>query len=102
LVPDVLATLAEQIGVVSGSAAAGKVLPRPATSLVRSWPSDDRLPPRWRGSSMATFFANRPGVGVRTAAQVLLDVGGSSAFPCRTPGDYAGPGHLTLGHLDPR
>jgi len=85
IVKDLWAALAEQTVTVPGTAAAEKVLPHLARSLA------DVLDQRKTIASevekvldahpLAVVLTSMPGVGVRTAARILLEVGDGSSFP---------------------
>jgi transposase len=85
LVTDLLAALAEQTVVVPGSAAAEKVLPRLADSLAQVLAQRRQIAEEVEGildtHPPAKVLTSRPGVGVRTAARILLEVGVGSTFP---------------------
>ena len=85
LIDDLLAALAEQTVVVPGSAAAEKVLPRLATSLAQVLAQRRAIAAEVEGildaHPLAKVLTSMPGVGVRTAARILLEVGDGSAFP---------------------
>lgn len=77
--------LSEQSVIVAGTAAAEQVLPQLAASLRTTMQQRaalaaqieevlDTLP-------LASVLTSMPGVGVRTAARILLDVGDASMFP---------------------
>lgn len=105
----ITAALAEQTVVVAGTAAAEQVLPRLAASLRSTLDQRAELAIQIEkvvdAHPLAEVLTSMPGVGVRTAARLLLDVGDASGFP--TAGHlaaYAGPraGHPTLRHQHPR
>ncbi len=85
LVEDLLNALDEQTVVVPGSAAAEKVLPRLATSLTQVLARRRQIAAEVEGlldaHPLAKVLTSMPGVGVRTAARILLEVGDGSAFP---------------------
>jgi transposase len=85
LVADLLAALEEQTVVVPGSAAAEKVLPRLATSLAQVLTQRRAIAAEVEGildaHPLAKVLTSMPGIGVRTAARILLEVGDGSAFP---------------------
>ena len=85
LIADLLAALDEQTVVVPGSAAAEKVLPRLATSLAQVLAQRRAIAAEVEGildaHPLAKVLTSMPGVGVRTAARILLEVGDGSAFP---------------------
>lgn len=85
IVDDVLAALQTQTVTVPGTTAAEKVLPRLATTL------GDLLDQRAQNAAtieemldahpLAKVLTSMPGIGVRTGARILLEVGDGSAFP---------------------
>src|ERR671933_2135141 len=85
LVADLLAALDEQTVVVPGSAAAEKVLPRLATALAQVLAQRRAIAAEVEGildaHPLAKVLTSMPGIGVRTAARILLEVGDGSAFP---------------------
>ena len=85
LIADLLAALDEQTVVVPGSAAAEKVLPRLATSLAQVLAQRRAIAAEVEGildaHPLAKVLTSMPGIGVRTAARILLEVGDGSAFP---------------------
>lgn len=85
LVDDILAALAEQTVVVPGSAAAEKVLPQLAASLAQVLAQRKAIAAEVEGildaHPLAKVLISMPGVGIRTAARILLEVGDGSAFP---------------------
>jgi transposase len=93
LVTDLLAALDEQPVVVPGSAAAEKVLPRLAGSPAQVLAQRRAIAAEVEGildaHPLAKVLTSMPGIGVRTAARILLEVGDGAAFP-------------TAGHLHPR
>ena len=82
---DLLAAPEEQTVVVPGSAAAEKVLPRLATSLAQVLTQRRPIAAEVEGiidaHPLAEVLTSMPGIGVRTAARILLEVGDGSAFP---------------------
>ena len=70
---------------VPGSAAAEKVLPRLATSLAPVLAQRRAIASEVEGildaHPLAKVLISMPGVGVRTAARILLEVGDGSALP---------------------
>jgi transposase len=84
-VVDLLAAPEEQTVVVPGSAAAEKVLPRLATSLAQVLAQRRQIAAEVErildAHPLAKVLISMPGVGVRTAARILLEVGDGSAFP---------------------
>jgi transposase len=91
LIDDLQAALTQQTVTVPGARAAELVLPKLAATLAGLL--DDRRQAAARVEEMldahplATVLTSMPGVGVRTAARILLDVGDGTAFP--TPGHLA-------------
>jgi transposase len=85
LIADLLAALAEQTVLVPGSAAAEQVLPRLATALAQVLAQRRAIAAEVEGildaHPLAKVLTSMPGVGVRTAARILLEVGDGSAFP---------------------
>ena len=85
LITDLLAALDEQTVVVPGSAAAEKVLPRLAQSLAQVLTQRrkiaDEVEEILDAHPLAEVLTSMPGIGVRTAARILLEVGDGSAFP---------------------
>lgn len=91
LVDRVLAALDEQTVVVPGTAAAELILPRLADSLrevlrQRNQVADE-VERMLDAHPLARVLTSMPGIGVRTGARILLDVGDATAFP--TPGRLA-------------
>lgn len=92
--------LAQQTLVVPGTAAAEKVLPKLA-AMLRSLLADRAqaakdLEEMLDDHPLAQVLTSMPGIGVRTGARILLEVGDGSAFP--TPGhlaSYAGLAPIT-------
>jgi transposase len=81
----VWAALAEQTVVVPGSAAAEVVLPRLARSLADVLDQRNAIAAQVEevldAHPLAPVLTSMPGVGVRTAARILLEVGDGSSFP---------------------
>lgn len=77
--------LAEQTVVVAGTAAAEQVLPKLAASLRQVLDQRAELASQVEkvvdAHPLAEVLISMPGVGVRTAARILLDVGDASQFP---------------------
>ncbi|MGY4684395.1 IS110 family transposase [Micromonospora aurantiaca (nom. illeg.)] len=90
LVERIMAALDEQTVVVPGTAAAETILPRLADSLRVVLQQRDHVAGEvdriLDASPLAEVLTSMPGVGVRTAARILLEVGDGSSF--------ATPGHL--------
>ncbi|GAA0529651.1 IS110 family transposase [Saccharopolyspora subtropica] len=84
LVADILAALSEQTVVVPGAAAADTVLPRLAESLKTVLEQRKALAVEVDGildaHPLAEVLTSMPGIGVRTAARILLEIGDASAF----------------------
>lgn len=82
---NILAALSEQSVVVAGTAAAEQVLPRLATSLTNTLDQRVELAAQIEkvldAHPLAEVLTSMPGVGVRTAARILLDVGDATMFP---------------------
>jgi transposase len=91
LIDDLQAALNQQTVTVPGARAAELVLPKLAATLTQLL--DDRRQAAARVEEMldahplAPVLTSMPGVGVRTAARILLEVGDGTAFP--TPGHLA-------------
>jgi transposase len=87
----IMTALAEQSVTVPGTAAAETVLPRLASSLRDTLDQRAELATQIEkvldAHPLAHVLTSMPGVGVRTAARILLDVGDASTFP--TPGHLA-------------
>ena len=77
--------LGEQTVIVAGTAAAEQVLPKLAASLRQVLDQRAELALQVEkvvdAHPLAEVLTSMPGVGVRTAAQILLDVGDASQFP---------------------
>ncbi|MEV4758932.1 IS110 family transposase [Micromonospora sp. NPDC049559] len=90
LVDAVLAALDEQTVTVPGSQAAETILPRLADTLRDVLRQRDQVAGEVEGMldahPLAGVLTSMPGIGVRTGARILLEVGDGSAF--------ASPGHL--------
>lgn len=90
LVEAILAALDEQTVTVPGSQAAETILPRLADSLRDVLRQRDQVAGEVErmldAHPLAEVLTSMPGVGVRTGARILLEVGDGSAF--------ASPGHL--------
>jgi transposase len=91
LVEQILTALDEQTVTVPGTAAAETVLPRLADSLRDVLEQRDQLAAEVDGildaHPLAQVLTLMPGIGVRTAARILLEVGDGSSFT--TPGHLA-------------
>jgi transposase len=85
LVIDLLTALDQQSVTVPGSAAAETVLPKLADSLRTVLTQRAELAvqveERLDAHPLAQVLTSMPGIGVRTAARILLEVGDASAFP---------------------
>ena len=85
LVNDLLAALDEQTVVVPGTAAAEKVLPRLADALAQVLAQRRQIATEVErildDHPLAPVLTSMPGVGVRTAARILLEVGDGTTFP---------------------
>jgi transposase len=84
LVADILAALDEQTVTVPGTTAAERVLPRLAGSLKsvlqqRTSIASD-VEKILDAHPLAEVLTSMPGIGVRTAARILLEIGDASAF----------------------
>ncbi|GAA4472483.1 IS110 family transposase [Phytohabitans houttuyneae] len=91
LVEQILVALDTQTVVVPGTAAAETILPRLADNLRDLLHQRDQLAEQVEGMldahPLAEVLTSMPGIGVRTAARILLEVGDGSTFP--TPGHLA-------------
>jgi transposase len=85
LIAQVLAALDEQNVVVAGTAAAEKILPRLADSLREVLRQRDQVAREVEGildaHPLGEVLTSMPGIGVRTGARILLEVGDGTAFP---------------------
>ncbi|SHN44951.1 IS110 family transposase [Cryptosporangium aurantiacum] len=85
LVIDLLTALDQQTVTVPGAAAAETVLPKLADSLRTVLAQRAELAvqveERLDAHPLARVLTSMPGIGVRTAARILLEVGDGSAFP---------------------
>jgi len=85
LVEDLLTALGEQTVVVPGTAAAETVLPKLASSLRATLDQRAAIAAQVEqvldAHPLAGVLTSMPGVGVRTAARILLEVGDASSFP---------------------
>jgi transposase len=90
LVEQIMTALDEQTVNGPGTSAAEKILPRLADSLRNVLQQRDQVAGEVEGMldahPLAPVLTSMPGIGVRTAARILLEVGDGSAF--------ASPGHL--------
>jgi transposase len=91
LVTQIMAALDEQTVVVPGSQAAETILPRLASSLRDVLAQREQIAAEVEGMldahPLAKVLTSMPGIGVRTGARILLEVGDATAFP--TPGHLA-------------
>lgn len=91
LVTNILTALDQQTVTVPGTRAAELVLPRLATGLSHLLADradlTKQLEDMLDAHPLAPVLTSMPGVGVRTGARILLEVGDGSAFP--TPGHLA-------------
>ncbi|WP_370461441.1 IS110 family transposase [Micromonospora sp. Llam0] len=91
LVEQIFTALDAQTVVVPGTTAAETVLPRLADSLRDLLRQRDQVAEQVEGMldahPLAPVLTSMPGIGVRTAARILLEVGDGSSFP--TPGHLA-------------
>lgn len=85
LVTSVWKALGEQTVVVPGTAAADAILPRLAASLTDTLDQRKAIAAEVEqvldAHPLAGVLTSMPGVGVRTAARILLEVGDGSSFP---------------------
>jgi len=91
LVTTILAALDEQTVTVPGTAAADTVLPRLADSLKTVLQQRKTVAAEVEeildAHPLAGVLISMPGIGIRTAARILLEIGDASAF--KTPGHLA-------------
>lgn len=84
LVAAIMTALEEQTVIVAGTAAADTVLPRLADSLKTVLQQRKHLAAEVEeildAHPLAEVLTSMPGIGVRTAARILLEVGDASAF----------------------
>jgi transposase len=84
LVAAILAALGEQTVIVPGTAAADTVLPRLADSLKTVLQQRKTVATQVEGildaHPLAGVLTSMPGIGVRTAARILLEIGDASGF----------------------
>ncbi|RIV29783.1 IS110 family RNA-guided transposase [Micromonospora radicis] len=84
LVERIMTALDEQTVVVPGTAAAEKILPRLADSLREVLQQRDQVAAEVDGildaHPLAEVLTSMPGIGVRTAARILLDIGDGTSF----------------------
>lgn len=85
LTDQILDALAEQTVVVPGTAAAEKVLPRLALQLLGLQEQRKQVAAEVEEAldahPLSRVLTSMPGVGVRTAARILITVGDASSFP---------------------
>ena len=85
LTDQIFDALAEQTVVVPGTAAAEKVLPRLALQLLglpgQLYQDATDLEEALDAHPLSRVLTSMPGVGVRTAARILITVGDASSFP---------------------
>jgi transposase len=85
LVEQIFAALDAQTVVVPGTVAAETILPRLADSLSELLKQRDQVAGRVEGMldahPLSSVLTSMPGIGVRTAARILLEVGDGSSFP---------------------
>ncbi|MFJ8690736.1 IS110 family RNA-guided transposase [Micromonospora wenchangensis] len=91
LVEQIMTALDEQTVTVPGTTAAETMLPRLAASLRDVLRQRDHVATEVErmldAHPLAPVLTSMPGIGVRTAARILLEVGDGTAFP--TPGHLA-------------
>jgi transposase len=84
LVEDILAALDQQTVIVPGTAAADAILPRLAESLKTVLEQRKTVAAEVEeildAHPLAGVLTSMPGIGVRTAARILLEIGDASAF----------------------
>ncbi|WP_414942912.1 IS110 family transposase [Amycolatopsis sp. cmx-11-51] len=84
LVEDILIALDEQTVTVAGTAAADKILPRLAESLKAVLQQRKTVASEVEeildAHPLAQVLTSMPGIGVRTAARILLEIGDASGF----------------------
>lgn len=85
LVDDLFATLNEQTVIVPGTDAAALIVPALTTSLRLLLDQRQMLAARieelLETHALSPVLFSLPGIGIRTAARILIDVGDGSAFP---------------------
>ncbi|MGY5124241.1 IS110 family RNA-guided transposase [Streptomyces nigrescens] len=85
LVDDIFAALDEQTVVVPGTDAATLIIPSLAASLASVLDQRrllaDRIENLLEAHPLSQVLTSMPGIGVRTAARILIDVGDGTAFP---------------------
>lgn len=97
IVDAIMAALEEQSVVVPGTAAAEIVLPKLVAQYIELTSQRDEIARQVEGMldahPLSQVLKSMPGVGSRTGARILLEVGDGSAFP--TPGHLAAYAGLT-------
>lgn len=85
LAADILAALGEQTVVVPGTDAAALILPGLAASLRTALQQRKqlvaRIEERLDAHPLSKVLTSMPGIGVRTGARILAEIGDASAFP---------------------
>lgn len=85
ILDELTAALAEQTVTVPGTRAAELVLPQLATTLAdlitRREQAAKQIEEMFDAHPLARVLTSMPGIGVRTGARILLEVGDGSAFP---------------------
>lgn len=85
LADDILAALSEQTVVVAGTDAAGTVITNLAASLrtvlAQRHTLQNQIESLLETHPLSVVLTSMPGIGVRTAARILIDVGDASQFP---------------------
>lgn len=109
LIDDVFDALDEQTVVVPGTGTLDIVIPSLAASLAavheQRRSMEARINALLEAHPLSPVLTSMPGVGVRTAAVLLVTVGDGTSFPTAAHlASYAGlaPHHQAVGHLDPR
>jgi len=109
LVEDIFTALDEQTVVVPGTDAAALIVPSLANSLRAVLDQRKLLATRieelLENHPLSKVLTSMPGIGVRTGARILIDVGDGSSFPTAAHlAAYAGlaPHHPQFRLLDPR
>lgn len=108
LIDDVFDALDEQTVVVPGTGTLDIVVPSLARQLTAVHEQrralEARISDLLEAHPLSQVLTSLPGVGVRTAAVLLVTVGDGTSFPTAAHlASYAyRPGHETVGHLNPR